>query len=155
MTEHRETLMTLLKILLAIGAFEGLKISWKYIFTNKREKTKSISELYGEFTKNTSEYMKQTEEMQGTITELRNNSIAMEKRIIEMDKKLDEKNQIILSLKNETHLLTERTKQNTKVITELLDRAKLLESIKCEREDCNDRIPPKSKKSIGIGKAKA
>ena len=146
MTEHRETLMTLLQILLAIGAFEGLKISWKYIFTNKREKTKNISELYGEFTKNTAEYMRQTEEMQATITELRHGSIAMEKRIIEMDKKLDEKNQVIISLKEETH-------QNTKVITELLDRAKLLESMKCERDPCENRIPPK--KSIRIGKAKA
>lgn len=147
MTEHRETLMTLLQILLSIGAFEGLKIGWKYIFTNKRDKTKSISELYSEFTKNTAEYMRQTEEMQTTITELRHGSIAMEKRIIEMDKKLDEKNQVIISLKEETH-------QNTKVIAELLDRAKLLESMKCERETCENRIPPKQKQSIRIGKAK-
>lgn len=146
MTEHKETIITILQILLAIGTFEGLKISWKYLFTNKKDKTKSVSELYSEFTKNTADYMKQTEEMQNTITELRNNGIAMEKRIIEMDKKLDGKNQIILSLKEETH-------QNTKVIKELLDRAKLLESVKCERDDCENRIPPK--KSIRIGKAKA
>ena len=146
MAEHTETALNLLQILIAIGAFKGLEILIKYIINRKKNKTNNIDDLYKKYSESCDTYMRQTEEMQATITELRHGSIAMEKRIIEMDKKLDEKNQVIISLKEETH-------QNTKVITELLDRAKLLESMKCEREPCENRIPPK--KSIRIGKAKA
>ena len=153
MTEHKETIITILQILLAIGTFEGLKISWKYLFTNKKDKTKNVSDLYSEFIKNTADYMKQTEEMQGTITELRNNSIVMEERMMEMAKKDDDKNQIIISLQNEIGSLTVKIQQHTNVISDLLKRAEVLEGIKCEREGCENRIPPK--KSIRIGKAKA
>ena len=142
MEGHTTTLLNILYILIAVGSLEGIKISWKYFFNRKKNKVNDINDLYRKYNENTDRYIAQTEKMENTITELRNGSLAMEERIIEMSKKLDEKNQIIMSLQKETHALTEKTQQNTIVIKDLLKRAEVLENIKCEREGCENRIPP-------------
>ena len=153
MNEKTQLTLTLIEILIAIGTFKGLEIFIKHLINRKKTKTKDLGDIYKEFAENTDKYMKQTEEMQTTITDLRNESLCMGRRLIEMDKKLDEKNQIIISLKNEVHSLNDKTQQNTKVISDLLKRAEVLENIKCEREGCENRIPPK--KTIKIKAAKA
>lgn len=153
MAEHTQTALNLLQILIAIGAFKGIEILIKYLINRKKNKTNNIDDLYKKYSESCDTYIEQTEAMQKTITELRKTSIAMEHRLIEMDKKLDEKNEIINALKKEVHELTAQISKNSDVINELLKRAELLESIKCERDGCDDRIPPK--KSIRIGKAKA
>ena len=153
MAEHTQTALTLLEILIAIGAFKGIEILIKYIINRKKNKTNNIDDLYKKYSESCDTYIEQTEAMQKTITELRKTSIAMEHRLIEMDKKLDEKNEIINALKKEVHELTSQIESNSANVNELLKRAELLESIKCERDGCDDRIPPK--KSIRIGKAKA
>ena len=142
MEVNTTTWLEILYILIAVGALEGIKIGWKYVFNRKKNKVTDIDELYKKYNENTEKYMEQTEKMENTITELRNGSIKMEQRIIDMSKKLDEKNQIIMSLQKETHALTEKTQQNTIVIKDLLKRAEVLENIKCEREGCENRIPP-------------
>lgn len=153
MAEHTQTALNLLQILIAIGAFKGIEILIKYLINRKKNKTNNIDDLYKKYSESCDTYIEQTEAMQKTITELRKTSIAMEHRLIEMDKKLDEKNEIINALKKEVHELTSQIESNSANVNELLKRAELLESIKCEREGCDDRIPPK--KSIRIGKAKA
>ena len=142
MEVNTTTWLEILYILIAVGALEGIKIGWKYFFNRKKNKVNDINDLYRKYNENTDRYIAQTEKMENTITELRNGSLAMEERIIEMSKKLDEKNQIIMSLQKETHALTEKTQQNTIVIKDLLKRAEVLENIKCEREGCENRIPP-------------
>ena len=153
MAEHTQTALNLLQILIAIGAFKGIEILIKYLINRKKNKTNNIDDLYKKYSESCDTYIEQTEAMQKTITELRKTSIAMEHRLIEMDKKLDEKNEIINALKKEVHELTSQIESNSANVNELLKRAELLESIKCERDGCDDRIPPK--KSIRIGKAKA
>lgn len=153
MAEHTQTALNLLQILIAIGAFKGIEILIKYLINRKKNKTNNIDDLYKKYSESCDTYIEQTEAMQKTITELRKTSIAMEHRLIEMDKKLDEKNEIINALKKEVHELTSQIESNSANVNELLKRAEILESIKCERDGCDDRIPPK--KSIRIGKAKA
>ena len=145
MAEHTQTALTLLEILIAIGAFKGIEILIKYLINRKKNKTNNIDDLYKKYSESCDTYIEQTEAMQVTITELRNSNIAMEKRLIELEKKLDEKNQIIISLKEEIMELVQKTQQNTKVVNDLLERSKFLDSIKCEREGCDNRIPPKRK----------
>ena len=153
MAEHTQTALTLLEILIAIGAFKGIEILIKYIINRKKNKTNNIDDLYKKYSESCDTYIEQTEAMQKTITELRQSSISMEQKLIEMDRKLEEKNEIINTLKKEVHELTAQISKNSEVINELLERSKYLDSIKCEREPCENRIPPK--KSIRIGKAKA
>ena len=92
--------------------------------------------------------MEQTAVMQKTITELRNSSVEMEARLIEMDKKLDEKNQIIVSLRKEVHNLNDETQKLKDAVSDLIKSKEILDGLKCEREDCENRIPAKNKSKI-------
>ena len=148
MEETSKTILTLIQILVAFGAFEAIKIGIKYLVNRKRNKRKTAKETYIDFEESTSKYMKQTAEMAQTITDLRNQSLEQEERLIEMDKKLDEKNQLLMSLSEEINHLTQR-------LEEVLERAKMLDTIKCEREDCDNRIPPQSKKKTKKSTIKA
>lgn len=145
MADKTQIALTLLEILIAIGSFKALEIFIKYLINRKKDKTNNIEDLYKKYSDSCDTYIEQTASMQVTITELRNESLEMGKRIIEMDKKLDEKNQIIMNLKAEIIELVNKTQQNTKIISDLLKRAEFLDSIKCEREPCDNRIPPKHK----------
>ena len=60
-----------------------------------------------------------------------------------MDKKLDEKNQIIISLKNEVHSLNDETQKLKTLVSDLVKSKEVLEDIKCERVNCETRMPPK------------
>ena len=135
MEETSKTILTLIQILVAFGAFEAIKIGIKYFINRKRNKVTTAKDNYLDFNKTAQEYIHQTAEMAQTITNLRNQSLKQEERIIEMSKKLDEKNQLLTSLSQEINELTKK-------LDEVLERAKLLDTIKCEREDCDNRIPP-------------
>ena len=148
MADKTETALKLLQILIAIGAFKGIEIFIKYLINRKKDKTKSICDMYKEFAENTDKYIKQTEDMQNTITDLRNESLCMGKRLIEMDKKLDEKNQIIVSLRKEVHSLNDETQKLKDAVSDLIKSKEILDGLKCEREDCESRIPAKNKSKI-------
>ena len=149
MEETSKTILTLIQILVAFGAFEAIKIGIKYFVNRKRNKVHNAKKDYLDFNETAQEYIQQTAEMAKTITDLRNQSLEQEERLIEMSKKLDEKNRLLECLGKEIATLTKK-------LDEVLERAKLLDSIKCEREDCDNRIPPtkiKSKKHIVTPKA--
>lgn len=138
MEETSKTLLTLIQILVAFGAFEAVKIGIRYFINRKRNKIHNAKKDYLDFNETAQEYIQQTAEMAKTITDLRNQSLEQEERLIEMSKKLDEKNQLLMSLSEEISNLTKR-------LDEVLERAKLLDTIKCERADCDNRIPPQHK----------
>ena len=148
MADKTQTALTLFEILIAIGAFKGIEMFVKYLINRKKDKTKSIGDMYKEFAENTDKYIKQTEDMQNTITDLRNESLCMGKRLIEMDKKLDEKNQIIVSLRKEVHNLNDETQKLKDAVSDLIKSKEILDGLKCEREDCENRIPAKNKSKI-------
>ena len=153
MNEKTQLTLTLIEILIAIGTFKGLEIFIKHLINRKKTKTKDLGDIYKEFAENTDKYMKQTEDMQTTITDLRNESLCMGRRLIEMDKKLDEKNQIIISLKNEVHTLNDETQKLKTLVTDLLKSKEVLEDVKCERVNCETRIPPKKTTKIKAANA--
>ena len=138
MEETSKTILTLIQILVAFGAFEAIKIGIKYFVNRKRNKIHNAKKDYLDFNETAQEYIQQTAEMAKTITELRNQSLEQEERIIEMNKKLDEKNKLLECLGQEIANLTKK-------LDEVLERAKILDSIKCEREGCENRIQPQNK----------
>lgn len=135
MEETSKTLLTLIQILVAIGAFEAIKIGIKYFVNRKRNKVTNAKDNYLDFNKTAQTYIHDTAAMTQRITDLQNQSLKQEERLIEMSKKLDEKNQLLMSLSEEINELTKK-------LDEVLERAKILDSIKCERSDCDNRIPP-------------
>ena len=142
MAENSDIILNLLQILGAVGAFKGIEILIKYLKNRKKIKTDDSKDLYEKYSESCDRYIKQTAEFEETIIELRNSNIEMQCKMFEMNKKLDAKNDIITSLKEEISKLTEKIVDNTKVITELIQRTEVLENIKCEREGCENRIPP-------------
>ena len=148
MADKVDTAQTLLQILIAIGAFKGIEIFIKYLINRKKEKTNNIDDLYKKYSESCDTYMEQTAVMQKTITELRSSSVEMEARLIEMDKKLDEKNQIIVSLRQEVHSLNDETQKLKDAVSDLIKSKEILDGLKCEREDCESRIPAKNKSKI-------
>lgn len=127
-------ILTIIQILIALGVIELMRAVITH-FVNKKNKHTTIKGLYKLYTDDVKHYIDQTKELQETITDTRIKSIEMEKRLIEMDKKLDDKNQLIISL-------SQTTKEHTRRIEDLLRKAKLLETIKCERDNCPNRMPP-------------
>ena len=145
MEETSKTILTLIQILVAFGAFEAIKIGIKYFVNRKRNKIHNAKKDYLDFNETAQEYIQQTAEMAKTITELRNQSLEQEERIIEMNKKLDEKNQLIISLSETISELNDKIVGLAEKLDEVLERAKILDSIKCERDGCENRIPPQNK----------
>ena len=153
MKEHSGLLLTLLQIILIIGGFKGIEVIIKQFLNRKKNKTKDLGNIYKEFAENTEKYMKQTEDMQDTITDLRKESLFMGKRLIEMEHKLDEKNLIIVSLRNEVNSLNDETQKLKDAVSDLIKSKEILDGLKCEREDCELRIPAKNKRKIKSAKA--
>ena len=153
MKEHSGLLLTLLQIILIIGGFKGIEVIIKHFLNRKKNKTKDLGNIYKEFAENTEKYMKQTEDMQDTITDLRKESLFMGKRLIEMEHKLDEKNLIIVSLRNEVNSLNDETQKLKDAVSDLIKSKEILDGLKCEREDCELRIPAKNKRKIKSAKA--
>ena len=148
MKEYSDLLLTLLQIILIIGGFKGIEVIIKHFLNRKKNKTKDLGNIYKEFAENTEKYMKQTEDMQDTITDLRKESLFMGKRLIEMEHKLDEKNQIIVSLRKEVNSLNDETRKLKDAVSDLIKNKEILDGLKCEREDCENRIPAKNKRKI-------
>lgn len=153
MKEHSGLLLTLLQIILIIGGFKGIEVIIKHFLNRKKNKTKDLGNIYKEFAENTEKYMKQTEDMQDTITDLRKESLFMGKRLIEMEHKLDEKNLIIVSLRKEVNSLNDETQKLKDAVSDLIKSKEILDGLKCEREDCELRIPAKNKRKIKSAKA--
>lgn len=153
MKEHADLLLKLLQIIVIIGGFKGIEVIIKHFLNRKKNKTKDLGNIYKEFAENTEKYMKQTEDMQDTITDLRKESLFMGKRLIEMEHKLDEKNQIIVSLRKEVNSLNDETRKLKDAVSDLIKSKEILDSLKCEREDCELRIPAKNKRKIKSAKA--
>ena len=153
MKEHSGLLLTLLQIIVIIGGFKGIEVIIKHFLNRKKNKTKDLGNIYKEFAENTEKYMKQTEDMQDTITDLRKESLLMGKRLIEMEHKLDEKNQIIVSLRKEVNSLNDETRKLKDAVSDLIKSKEILDGLKCEREDCELRIPAKNKRKIKSAKA--
>lgn len=153
MKEHSGLLLTLLQIIVIIGGFKGIEAIIKHFLNRKKNKTKDLGNIYKEFAENTEKYMKQTEDMQDTITDLRKESLFMGKRLIEMEHKLDEKNQIIVSLRKEVNSLNDETRKLKDAVSDLIKSKEILDGLKCEREDCELRIPAKNKRKIKSAKA--
>lgn len=153
MKEYSDLLLTLLQIILIIGGFKGIEVIIKHFLNRKKNKTKDLGNIYKEFAENTEKYMKQTEDMQDTITDLRKESLFMGKRLIEMEHKLDEKNLIIVSLRKEVNSLNDETRKLKDAVSDLIKSKEILDGLKCEREDCELRIPAKNKRKIKSAKA--
>lgn len=153
MKEHSGLLLTLLQIIVIIGGFKGIEVIIKHFLNRKKNKTKDLGNIYKEFAENTEKYMKQTEDMQDTITDLRKESLFMGKRLIEMEHKLDEKNLIIVSLRKEVNSLNDETRKLKDAVSDLIKSKEILDGLKCEREDCELRIPAKNKRKIKSAKA--
>ena len=153
MKEYSDLLLTLLQIILIIGGFKGIEVIIKHFLNRKKNNTKDLGNIYKEFAENTEKYMKQTEDMQDTITDLRKESLFMGKRLIEMEHKLDEKNQIIVSLRKEVNSLNDETQKLKDAVSDLIKSKEILDGLKCEREDCEIRIPAKNKSKIKRAKA--
>lgn len=153
MKEYSGLLLTLLQIIVIIGGFKGIEVIIKHFLNRKKNKTKDLGNIYKEFAENTEKYMKQTEDMQDTITDLRKESLFMGKRLIEMEHKLDEKNLIIVSLRKEVNSLNDETRKLKDAVSDLIKSKEILDGLKCEREDCELRIPAKNKRKIKSAKA--
>jgi uncharacterized coiled-coil protein SlyX len=132
----------IMQIIIAIASFKGLDMLWNYTINHKKFKSKNLKDLYQEYTESVEKYMLQTSEMEKTITVLRNKSLEAEERMILMSSTLEEKNRLIEKLSDTITELNERIICLGRKLDDVISRAERLDAIKCEREGCDNRIPP-------------
>lgn len=135
MADHSQTALNVIQILILVGGVTGIQVLVRYLWNIKKNKSINTKDLYAMFNESTKDYIEQTADLSKLVTEMRQKNNEMQQTLFCMDQKLDAKNKQIQQL-------SEETKENTKKITELLERSEILENKKCEREECETRIPP-------------
>ena len=125
-----------------ISALGGYKFV-KWLFPPKakvrREEVEDGASLYSTYKREMQSFLDTTAQLRSELTELMRKDSQREKELIELRTQVDSKTQRIFSLSMITRETADKIEEQAKEIQYFKD-------MRCEREDCETRIPSKVKR---------
>ena len=137
--EVNTIITSLATVIGALGGYKLIKLIITYRAKSRREDVQDDATTYGIYKKELKSFLETIAELRAQVTDLLRNDSEREKKIIELESKVDQKNQYIFNLSQTTRENTDKIENQAREIVDL-------KYLKCEREDCDTRIPSRAKK---------